>query len=64
MYQGSMERLLNHSESCQVRKVASLLAEPLRELEARGIVYEITGRQRGKVYAGMPVLDAIFGISQ
>jgi Fic family protein len=36
----------------------------LKELEDRGMVYEITGRQRGKVYACMPVLDAIFGIDQ
>jgi Fic family protein len=33
----------------------------LDDLEARGIVYEITGRQRGRVYACIPVLDAIFG---
>jgi Fic family protein len=36
----------------------------LRELEDQGMVYEITGRQRGKVYACMPVLDAIFGLNQ
>jgi Fic family protein len=36
----------------------------LKGLEDRGMVYEITGRQRGKVYACMPVLDAIFGIDQ
>jgi Fic family protein len=36
----------------------------LRELEDRGMVYEITGRQRGRVYACMPVLDAIFGKDQ
>ena len=36
----------------------------LKELEDRGMVYEITGRKRGKVYACMPVLDAIFDIDQ
>ena len=34
----------------------------LEDLESQSIVYEITGRKRGKVYACMPVLDAIFGI--
>jgi hypothetical protein len=29
MYQGPVDRLENHSEHCHVRKVASLLAEPL-----------------------------------
>jgi Fic family protein len=33
----------------------------LDELEARGIVYEVTGRQKGRVYACAPVLSAIFG---
>lgn len=33
----------------------------LKDLENQGMVYEITGKQRGKVYACMPVLDAIFG---
>lgn len=33
----------------------------LDDLENQGMVYEITGRQRGKVYACIPVLDAIFG---
>jgi hypothetical protein len=28
MYQGAAERPWNHSEQCQARKVASLLAEP------------------------------------
>lgn len=32
----------------------------LEDLEGRGIVYEITGRRRGKVYACIPVLNAIF----
>lgn len=32
----------------------------LGDLEERGIVREITGRQRGKVYACTPVLEAIF----
>lgn len=36
----------------------------LEDLEAQGMVYEITGRQRGKVYACIPVLDAIFGVEQ
>jgi Fic family protein len=36
----------------------------LEDLEAQNMVYEITGRQRGKVYACIPVLDAIFGIEQ
>lgn len=34
----------------------------LEDLTERGIAYEITGRQRGKVYACTPVLDAIFGV--
>lgn len=33
----------------------------LNDLERREMVYEITGRQRGKVYACIPVLDSIFG---
>jgi Fic family protein len=32
----------------------------LQELEDRGLVYEITGRKRGKVYACAPILEAIF----
>lgn len=35
----------------------------LEDLENRGMAYEITGRQRGKVYACIPILDAIFGVS-
>jgi hypothetical protein len=31
MYQGTVGRLLNHSENCQVRKVVSLLTEALRQ---------------------------------
>ncbi len=31
MHQGTMGRLLNRSEGCQVRKIASLLAEALRQ---------------------------------
>jgi Fic family protein len=34
----------------------------LEDLEGRDMVYEITGKQRGRVYACVPVLDAIFGI--
>ena len=34
----------------------------LEELENQGMVYEITGKQRGKVYACIPVLNAIFGV--
>jgi Fic family protein len=33
----------------------------LDELEMRGIVYEVTGKQKGRVYACSPVLNAIFG---
>jgi Fic family protein len=33
----------------------------LNDLQAMGIVYEITGKQKGRVYACRPVLDAIFG---
>lgn len=36
----------------------------LEDLEAQDMVYEITGRQRGKVYACIPVLDAIFSVEQ
>lgn len=37
----------------------------LDDLERRGgMVYEITGRQRGKVYACTPVLDTVFGIDR
>lgn len=32
----------------------------LGDLEERGIVREITGKQRGKVYACTPILEAIF----
>src|SRR5215217_4958158 len=32
MYQGTIGRLLNHSESCQVQRVASLLTEALSEV--------------------------------
>ena len=32
----------------------------LQDLEDRGVVYEITGRKRGKVYACAPILEAIF----
>jgi hypothetical protein len=35
MYQGTLRRLLNHTGSCQVRNVASLLAEPLSLLDLR-----------------------------
>jgi Fic family protein len=34
----------------------------LEDLEQLGMVYEITGRRRGRVYACMPVLDTIFGL--
>jgi Fic family protein len=34
----------------------------LKDLGDQDMVYEITGRQRGKVYACIPVLDAIFGV--
>jgi Fic family protein len=33
----------------------------LNDLQAMGVVYEITGKQKGRVYACRPVLDAIFG---
>lgn len=33
----------------------------LDEFQERGIVYEITGKQKGRVYACRPVLQAIFG---
>lgn len=36
----------------------------LGDLEAMGIVYEITGKQKGRVYACRPILDAIFGEGQ
>jgi Fic family protein len=36
----------------------------LEDLEERGMVYEITGKQRGRVYACVPVLDAIFGVEE
>lgn len=32
----------------------------IQDLEERGVVYEITGRKRGKVYACEPILEAIF----
>jgi len=33
----------------------------LDDLQTMGLVYEITGKQKGRVYACRPVLDAIFG---
>lgn len=33
----------------------------LLDLQERGIVYEITGKQKGRIYACRPVLAAIFG---
>jgi Fic family protein len=33
----------------------------LNDLQTMGLVYEITGKQKGRVYACRPVLDAIFG---
>lgn len=36
----------------------------LDEFQERNIVYEITGKQKGRVYACRPVLDAIFGQQQ
>jgi Fic family protein len=30
-------------------------------LQERGMVYEVTGRQKGRAYACRPVLDAVFG---
>ncbi len=33
----------------------------LNELMERSVVYEVTGRQKGRSYACSPVLDAIFG---
>jgi Fic family protein len=35
----------------------------LNELIARALVYEVTGRQKGRSYACAPVLDAVFGRS-
>jgi len=35
----------------------------LDELQQIGIVYEVTGRQKGRVYACRPVLNAVFGRS-
>ncbi len=35
----------------------------LAELEQLGLVYEVTGKQRGRVFACRPVLDAVFGRS-
>ena len=35
----------------------------LAELEHLGLVYEVTGKQRGRVFACRPVLDAVYGRS-
>jgi Fic family protein len=47
---------------CDVANMAHTSVQPaLDDLRDMGVVYEITGKQRGRVYACRPVLDAIFG---
>lgn len=47
--------------SDQARLPPNTVAPAIEELIALGWVYEVTGRQKGRVYACRPVLDVIFG---
>src|SRR5215216_6481990 len=58
MYQGTMGRLLNHSESCQVRNVASLLAEALsRSYQQLATVQLVRRNLREPPRAPSPLLE-------
>ncbi len=45
----------------QANMASNSVQTALNELQQLGIVYEVTGRQKGRVYACRPVLDAVFG---
>ncbi|EFO81785.1 filamentation induced by cAMP protein Fic [Oscillochloris trichoides DG-6] len=48
---------------CDYTKLNHTSIQPaLDDLMALNIVYELTGKQKGRVYACRPVLDAIFGV--
>ena len=57
-----------HQPVLSVRQISEIInlkhtsIQPaLDDLQAMNLVYEITGKQKGRVYACRPVLDAIFG---
>lgn len=53
----SIQEIQSRANISSYHTVRSALAD----LEDQGMVYEITGRQRGRVYACIPVLDVVFG---
>ena len=51
------------SQICDQANMAYNSVQPaMLDLQEMNIVYEITGKQKGRVYACRPVLDAIFGV--